>query len=190
MSERTRETAKKKDPCGIGQLTVIWRAMLYSSAKAFCAMAIVTSHINRLQWARLPMAERVRSIPCHNNKDGALVEIGWRDGAPTEETAVDSRTVAVLMAESGASIPSCRVLLLDNQSTVDVFCDSRLMTNMCVAPATWCIRCYTGTVNARSVGEIHGYLQLWYFITRATSSTFCPWTSCHRVVEWNVAATA
>ena len=53
-------------------------------------------------------------------------------------------------------------VLLDNQSTVDVFCNRSLLTNVHETNKIMNIRCSAGVTHTNMVGELHGYGTVWY----------------------------
>jgi hypothetical protein len=53
-------------------------------------------------------------------------------------------------------------ILLDNQSTVDVFCNRSLLTNVRETNKVMNIRCNAGVTRTNMVGELNGYGTVWY----------------------------
>jgi hypothetical protein len=53
-------------------------------------------------------------------------------------------------------------ILLDNQSTVDVFCNRGLLTNVRETNKLMNIRCNAGVTRTNMVGELNGYGKVWY----------------------------
>jgi hypothetical protein len=53
-------------------------------------------------------------------------------------------------------------ILLDNQSTVDVFCNRRLLTNVREINKIMNIRCNAGVTRTNMLGELNGYGTMWY----------------------------
>jgi hypothetical protein len=53
-------------------------------------------------------------------------------------------------------------ILLDNQSTVDVFCNRSLLTSVCEMNKVMIIRCNAGVTHTNMVGELNGYSTVWY----------------------------
>ena len=53
-------------------------------------------------------------------------------------------------------------VLLDNQTTVDVFCNVDLLDNICPAENTLDIRSNSGTTSTSYQGDLPGYGTVWY----------------------------
>ena len=53
-------------------------------------------------------------------------------------------------------------ILLDSQSTVDLFCYADLITNLRVVGECLNIRCNTGNIYKNMVGDLKGYGTVWY----------------------------
>jgi len=60
-----------------------------------------------------------------------------------------------------ASIPSSWILL-DSQSTVAVFCNSKMLTNLREAKCHLTLHCNAGTVQVTMKGDLRGYGTVWY----------------------------
>jgi hypothetical protein len=58
-------------------------------------------------------------------------------------------------------IPECWVLL-DNQSTVDVFCNPTLLRNIRKVDRSMHIQCTAGTTSTNMMGDLDGYGPVWY----------------------------
>jgi Zinc knuckle len=56
-------------------------------------------------------------------------------------------------------------ILLDNQSTIDVFVNAKLLKNIRVSNTSMTIHCTAGTVETNLVGELPGYGTVWYHPT-------------------------
>ena len=61
-----------------------------------------------------------------------------------------------------AGIPESWILL-DSQSTVDVFMNKKLLRNVCVAKEPLPLHCNTGVATVNKVGDLAGYGTVWYY---------------------------
>jgi hypothetical protein len=66
-----------------------------------------------------------------------------------------------LNSVGGNSIPSDWILL-DNQSTVDVFCNAGFLTNLRVVPTSMRIRTQAGEITTNMMGDLSDYGPVWY----------------------------
>ena len=61
----------------------------------------------------------------------------------------------------GAAVPNTWILL-DNQSTVDVFCNSALLKNIRRVNKVMNIKCNAGVTRTNMMGDLPGYGEVWY----------------------------
>ena len=53
-------------------------------------------------------------------------------------------------------------IILENHSTVYVFCNPTLLRNICTSDQTLYLICNAGTVPVNQVGDLPGYGHIWY----------------------------
>jgi hypothetical protein len=79
---------------------------------------------------------------------GRLDEVDYKGIMFTQEVMCN--------VQEKASIPSSWILL-DSQSTVDVFCNAKMLTNVQEAKRHLTLHCNSGTVQVTMKGDLHGY---------------------------------
>ena len=70
--------------------------------------------------------------------------------------------VQIMSRSTHTRIPQCWILL-DSQSTVDLFCNSELLTNIRTIKEELVVSCYTGTARTNIVTDLKGYGTVWYY---------------------------
>jgi len=96
------------------------------------------------------------------NENEAILQFqqgtAWHDGGPNFAFVTHSGTA---LSQGRAGIPDSWILL-DNQSTVDVFCNPRLLQNIRQSPDTMNIQCTAGRSTTNLIGDFPGYGPVWY----------------------------
>jgi hypothetical protein len=73
----------------------------------------------------------------------------------------DTRDGTVMQIGAHGKLPQDWILL-DNQSTVDVFCSRNLLTNIREHSSSMEIHCYAGVTSTKMIGMLQGYGTVWY----------------------------
>jgi hypothetical protein len=73
--------------------------------------------------------------------------------------SADSRSV--MLNQPSAPVPK-NWILLDNQSTVDVFYNDKLLCNVCKSENYMDIHCNAGVTSTNMVGDLPGCGEVWY----------------------------
>lgn len=68
----------------------------------------------------------------------------------------------VQLSTAAAGQISKNWVLLDNQSTVDVFCNEKLLTNVRESDTSMEIHCNAGVSSTRMAGDLRGYGTVWF----------------------------
>lgn len=88
----------------------------------------------------------------------------FMNGGEVEETADPYRNFQFLQGNGNnkpSKLPDSWILL-DNQSTIDVFYNGAMLRNIHVVPSTMRIHCNAGVARTNQVGELPGYGMVWY----------------------------
>jgi rhodanese-related sulfurtransferase len=87
--------------------------------------------------------------------------IGADDGG--EDSGEDNYySVEELSFHQGDKYNNSKWILLDNQSTADILCNSELLTNIHDTDKSMKIHCNAGTCNVTHVGTLKNYGEVWY----------------------------
>jgi hypothetical protein len=86
----------------------------------------------------------------------------YQQGTKFEGTSEDSSTLKGISHHQGGTPILRSWILLDNQSTVDVFCNRGLLENIRKVNKTMSINCNAGVTRTSWVGDLPGYGEVWY----------------------------
>ena len=104
-----------------------------------------------------------------NNSVISYTTVNYRSTLHNSESHVDyalvqddleTRLGTLLSQNRGQIDPNW--VLLDSQSTVDVFCNSELLTNIRKIPETLTVHCNAGVMTTNLVGDLSGYGTVWF----------------------------
>jgi hypothetical protein len=96
-----------------------------------------------------------------NASDEAFeVTAGAFDNATVHFQFLNTEDAAVLQIRNDGKLPKSW-FLMDNQSTVNVFCNSNLLTNVRESAESMKIHCNEGVVTTNLIVELAGYGTLW-----------------------------
>ena len=91
-----------------------------------------------------------------------FASLGIHDAAEDNDTSfVFAQDVRLVETQHGGQLPP-EWILLDNQSTVDVFTNRRLLKNICRSNKNMFIHCTAGVVKTNLIGDLPGYGTVWY----------------------------
>ena len=75
--------------------------------------------------------------------------------------SVTDRRISKAFHQNNLSTPT-PYILLENQSTVNVFCNPALLWKIRASGRALHLSCNTGTVPSNQAGDLHGYVCVWY----------------------------